>query len=442
MSNHFYILHAESQQHRDRFLTALSCWSGFVCFGNPFAPDFDPARPPWLAARPTERFLIHSDNTEQLVALQRASETLPGNARLAGMFDYEAGSLLEPALRKLAPESGRVVIAAGLYLWWLQPIAGSGWAFELHLAEGCKIEVVDTLTQLLEETAAPVTPEQRPLALGSFHADEQQARFERNVNRILDYIRSGDCYQVNLSQRFRSAYSGPLWQAYSHLISQFPTGHAAYLTVGPGPVLSISPESFLEINGDQVVTQPIKGTRPRGSSDEEDRRLAAELSNSLKDRAENVMIVDLLRNDLGRFCVPGSIRADKLMALESYRNVHHLVSTVSGRLAPGHQPLAALCQAFPGGSITGAPKIRAMEIIAELELTERGPYCGSAFYLTSAGDLYSNIAIRTLYGDGEYLYCHGGGGIVADSDPGSEYQETLDKIGPMMKALERRFGQA
>lgn len=440
MSNHLYILHAESQQHRDRFLTALSRWSGFVCFGNPFAPAMDTTRLPWFAAQPAEQFLIHSGNTDQLAALQRASEALPNKARLAGMFNYEAGYLLEPALRGLAPKPGQVTIAAGLYRWWLQSVAGSDLEFELHLTKGCEPDVVDTLTRLLKETASPTEQQDEALTLGPFQADEQQERFEGNVNRILDYIRSGDCYQVNLSQRFRSGYSGPLWSAYTHLINQFPTGHAAYLTVGPGPVLSISPESFLEINGDRVVTQPIKGTRPRGSSQEEDRRLATELSNSLKDRAENVMIVDLLRNDLGRFCVPGSIRADKLMTLESYRNVHHLVSTVTGRLTPGHPPFKALCQAFPGGSITGAPKIRAMEIIAELELTERGPYCGSAFYLTGAGDLYSNIAIRTLYGDGAYLYCHGGGGIVADSDPGAEYQETLDKVGPMMKALEQRFG--
>ncbi|MDX1754933.1 MAG: anthranilate synthase component I family protein [Marinobacter sp.] len=441
MSKNLYILHAESQQHRDRFLIALSRWPGFVCFGNPCAPGSGPSRQPWLAANPDDTFLIHSGRPDELAALQRASEAMPEGARLAGMFEYEAGYLLEPALASLAPPAEEVVIAAGLYRWWLQPVAGT-LDFELHGADRGSVAIQDSLAQLLRETATGEPPRMaaETLSVTPFRPDEPPGRFQDNVGSILDYIFSGDCYQVNLSQRFRSAYTGNLWLAYRHLITQFPTGHAAYLNLGPTAVVSISPESFLEIDGDRVITQPIKGTRPRGASAEEDRRLSEELRNSPKDRAENVMIVDLLRNDLGRFCRAGSIRADKLMALESYRNVHHLVSTVTGHLASEVSPLAALRQAFPGGSITGAPKIRAMEIIEELELTPRGPYCGSAFYLTGEGSLYSNIAIRTLYGDGSTLYCHGGGGIVADSDPAAEYQETLDKVGAMMRELERTFG--
>ena len=442
MSNHFYILHAESQQHRDRFLIALSRWTGFVCFGNPYVPTANGDRRPWFAAEPARQFLIGSANADQLEELLQASQTLPEGARMAGMFDYEAGYLLEPALNSLGPSAEQVVITAGVYHWWLQPVVDSSLSYELHTATGCKDEIVDSIRRLLRETAEDSigADPKTPLSIAPFQGDEDASRFQRNVGRILDYILSGDCYQVNLSQRFSSAYSGNLWPAYSHLVTQFPTGHAAYLAVGARPVLSISPESFLEINGHQVVTKPIKGTRPRGADATEDQSLADELRNSLKDRAENIMIVDLLRNDLGRFCSPGSIKATKLLALESYRNVHHLVSTVTGQLSSECAPLAALCKAFPGGSITGAPKIRAMEIIAELELTQRGPYCGSAFYVTSEGNLYSNIAIRTLYGDGQYLYCHGGGGIVADSDPAAEYQETLDKVGAMMRELEEAFG--
>jgi len=188
-----------------------------------------------------------------------------------------------------------------------------------------------------------------------------------------------------------------------------------------------------------VTTRPIKGTRPRSSDVQRDRLLAEELRNHPKDRAENLMIVDLLRNDLGKSCMPGSVRVPELFRVESFANVHHLVSTVAGRIAPGRDALDVLRDCFPGGSVTGAPKLRAMQIIEQLEPDRRGVYCGAIGYAGFDGNLDSNIAIRTLVYDQKLIYCWAGGGIVADSDRAAEYQETLDKASAMLGLL-RRYG--
>jgi para-aminobenzoate synthetase component 1 len=201
--------------------------------------------------------------------------------------------------------------------------------------------------------------------------------------------------------------------------------------------VSASPERFVKVTDGEVETRPIKGTRPRGSTSEEDRRLAEELRLSAKDRAENVMIVDLLRNDLGRVCDFGSVRVPRVCEVESFRFVHHLVSEVRGRLRPDQTPLDLLRAAFPGGSVTGAPKVRAMEIIAELEPTARGPYCGCLGYIGFDGAMDTNILIRTFTAAQGWWQFPVGGGIVADSDPQREYEETLHKGAGLLRALER-----
>jgi len=241
---------------------------------------------------------------------------------------------------------------------------------------------------------------------------------------------------VNLAQRFSARFEGSVWEAYMRLSSALPAPMSAFFN-GPGfSCLSLSPERFLSIRQSHVTTYPIKGTRARSDNPETDLQQALELQASPKDRAENLMIVDLLRNDLGLSCVPGSIRVPKLFAVESYANVHHLVSTIEGRLRPDIHPLQALINAFPGGSITGAPKRRAMEIIDELEPDNRSFYCGSAFYCDISGRLDSSILIRSLVAENGELHCWGGGGIVADSTCEQEYQETLDKVGLLLKTLE------
>ena len=251
-----------------------------------------------------------------------------------------------------------------------------------------------------------------------------------------EYILAGDIFQANLSQRFDAPLSEPPWEFYRRLRTQNAAPFAAFLDFPEALVLSASPERFLSVSADgSVETRPIKGTRPRGVGPEHDAALGQALTASAKDRAENLMIVDLLRNDISRVCAPGSVRVPELFALEHYATVHHLVSTVVGDLAPGEDALSLLRAAFPGGSITGAPKVRAMEIIAELEPSERGVYCGAIGYVSLTGALDCSIAIRTAVAHAGRVYFSAGGGIIADSDPEEEYRETLDKARGMIDAL-------
>lgn len=256
------------------------------------------------------------------------------------------------------------------------------------------------------------------------------------VERVRAYIFAGDIFQANLSQRFEAPVTEPAWALYRRLRVGNPAPFAAFLDLPDAAVLSASPERFLRVDATGgVETRPIKGTRPRGVGPEHDAALGQALTESSKDRAENLMIVDLMRNDLSRVCTPGSVRVAELFALEQYATVHHLVSTVVGQLAPGADALDLLRAAFPGGSITGAPKLRAMEIIAELESSRRGVYCGSIGYWSVTGALDASIAIRTAVARAGRVYFNAGGGVVADSDPAAEYQETLDKARGLIDAL-------
>ena len=257
------------------------------------------------------------------------------------------------------------------------------------------------------------------------------------VARVIEYVYAGDIFQASLSQRLQAPLAGTPFELYRRLRQRNPAPFAAYLDFGDVVVASSSPERFLRVDdGRRVETRPIKGTRPRGVGPEHDAALALALAESDKDMAENVMIVDLLRNDLSRVCQPGTVRVPELFALEHYHTVHHLVSTVVGELTPGHDALDLLRAAFPGGSITGAPKVRAMQIIAELEPTQRAVYCGSIGYVSVTGALDTSIVIRTYLVVGRDVYFQVGGGIVADSDPAQEYRETLDKAHGLIAALE------
>lgn len=256
------------------------------------------------------------------------------------------------------------------------------------------------------------------------------------VSRAREYIVAGDIFQANLSQRFDAPLVEPPWTLYRRLRAQNAAPFAAYLDFPDGPILSASPERFLRMDGaSHVETRPVKGTRPRGTGAEHDAALGAALVESGKDRAENLMIVDLMRNDLSRVCAPGTVRVSELFALEHYATVHHLVSTVIGTLGPGETAFDLLRATFPGGSITGAPKLRAMEIIAELEPSQRGVYSGAIGYLSVTGALDSSIAIRTAVALDRQVYFNAGGGVVADSDPDEEYRETLDKARGIIDAL-------
>jgi para-aminobenzoate synthetase component 1 len=257
------------------------------------------------------------------------------------------------------------------------------------------------------------------------------------VARVREYILAGDIFQANLSQRFQCLSDEAPFQLYQRLRQLNPAPFAAYLGFDEVAVLSASPERFLRLDEDRrrIETRPIKGTRPRGLGPMHDAALGRALAESEKDRAENVMIVDLLRNDLSRVCRPGTVRVPELFALEHHPTVHHLVSTVVGEIEPGSGAVELIRATFPGGSITGAPKVRAMEIIAELEPTQRGVYCGSIGYVSATGAMDTSIVIRTYLALRGQVYFQAGGGIVADSDPELEYRETLDKARGLIETL-------
>ena len=255
------------------------------------------------------------------------------------------------------------------------------------------------------------------------------------VNRVREYIVAGDVFQVNLSQRFEADLEIPPYELYKRLRTVNPAPFASYLNFQGVTLVSTSPERFLKVQGDLVETRPIKGTRPRGRDTVEDERLAQELTHSAKDRAENVMIVDLERNDLGRVCHYGTVKVTELAILETFPTVFHLTSTVVGRLRRGKSNIDLLKATFPGGSITGAPKVRAMEIIDELEPTKRSVYTGSIGYLSFNGDMDINIVIRTFLIKEGKAYFQVGGGIIYDSDSEAEYMETLDKANALIQAL-------
>ncbi len=287
----------------------------------------------------------------------------------------------------------------------------------------------------LKENRPPAEfrPSRKFSALWSKH------QYQRAFKKIKSYINSGDCYQVNLTQPIQARYQGDPFSAFKKVLAKHNAPHFAFIRTGKGDVLSFSPESFLSIDHHKIQTKPIKGTRKRHSDPDADHAIGQELLHSEKDRAENVMIVDLLRNDLGRIAKTGSVQVADLCKLESFSNVHHLVSTVEATLKPGVEPMHALLTCSPGGSITGAPKIRAMEIIDELEDFPRSVYCGSIFMLGLNGRLESNIAIRTMTCKNGVATVWGGGGIVADSDEEAEYRESLDKIRHIVEVLESKL---
>jgi para-aminobenzoate synthetase component 1 len=358
---------------------------------------------------------LSADNAADLVrcAAETEKALAGGYAFAAGGLPYEAGA-------------------------WLRGVNHSS------SVKGRGMPVMPAVIHLYKGLPAPVrgssaAPTGEFILGGAFRAEQGREEYLHSLGRIKDYLSAGDCYQVNLAQRFSAHFKGDPLTAWLALQEAHPAPHSCYFDAGDSQIFGVSPERFLSIRDRQVVTEPIKGSRPRGATTQEDQAFGDELLSNPKDRAENLMIVDLLRNDLGACCEPGSVNADPLFQLRRFSNVQHLVSTVTGTLRRDLSPLDALLGAFPGGSITGAPKKRAMEIIAELEPVPRGAYCGSFFWMDNKGNLDSNILIRTLQTEGNKLYCHGGGGIVFDSVPEAEYEESCFKVAKLMGALEERF---
>ncbi|WP_404362353.1 aminodeoxychorismate synthase component I [Marinobacter sp.] len=369
------------------------------------------------------------------------SGDIPFTGGFIGFAAYELGFFCEPSLLHHARSLPRdmLLLSTAFFGWALIQDLEKAESFLLFNPQ-CSEATKHTVRQLL--ASLPDTPSRDASSpagfslLQPFTPLEPEQAYIEHFNRVQEYIQAGDCYQANLAQCFEAPFRGNPWHAFRTLSKAFPTPFSAFLDLDEQQIVSLSPERFVRIEGGQVETKPIKGTRRRGATATEDVALRDELVASEKDRAENLMIVDLLRNDLGRSCATGSVRVESLFRVESYRNVHHLVSTITGRLRDGVTPFRALMRAYPGGSITGAPKIRSMEIIQELEAQPRGPYCGSIFYLSSHGRMDSSIAIRTALCRNGAMRFWGGGGVVADSEADSEYQETLTKVRPMMEVLE------
>jgi len=408
----------------------------------------------YLMADPSRVWLTHPDDPSD--ALQQASRYLaerrvapipglpPFQGGVAGFLGYEFGRRLERIPAPRSDDLGLPDAWLGAYGWVVVWDHGEGRAWVLagpwdSGAAGPSPEerIRDIRTRLEGAGSAHGPNVAAPAASPAFRSGFTRDEYLRAVARVREYILAGDIFQANLSQRFAAPWPGDSFDFYRRLTCANPAPFAAFFQGDGYAVASASPERFVSVDaGGRVETRPIKGTRSRGSTPGEDRRLADELLASEKDRAENVMIVDLLRNDLSKACLPGTVEVPVLCALTSHPTVHHLESIVTGQLEPGRTALDLLRASFPGGSITGAPKVRAMEILAELEPVARGVYCGAIGWMSVTGAMDTSIAIRTVTLTNERAYFHAGGGIVADSDPATEYQETLDKAAGIRRAFE------
>ncbi len=382
----------------------------------------------------------HADFDNKLSAM-------PFTGGAAGYFGYHSGDLYKSGdpykgadvcvsgKTFESDESGKLPTAhIGIYHWAIV-VDHQLQKTHFFVLTDCPLPVREQVNALMSSDRKLATPPAFMLT-EPFTSNMSPAVYKPLFERLKKYIEAGDCYQANLAQRFHSRYLGTPLLAYLQLRERSKSPFSAYLGMQDNAILSLSPERFLQTRQRKVLTQPIKGTRRRGTNPAQDEALKNALCNSEKDRAENLMIVDLLRNDLGSICKTGTVKTEKLFELQSFNSVHHLVSTISGELPEDKSPLDLLRNCFPGGSITGAPKIRAMQIIAELEPDPRQIYCGAIGYIGFDGQMDTNITIRTLLCEQGKIYCWGGGGIVADSVCEQEYQEGHDKVTLLLCTLQ------
>jgi para-aminobenzoate synthetase component 1 len=371
-----------------------------------------------------------------LVTNNNPSEAIPFTGGAIGFFGYELLHHWHRIPLRHQRDIKLPDMLVGLYSWVLVID---------HQEQCCNLIIRDECPESTRHvvTEAFMQPESQAsgkfILSGDFTSNFSRDEYQEAYQRVIDYIHAGDCYQVNLTQRFSAPCSGDPYTAFTRLQTIAKAPFAAFMEDEEQAVLSFSPERFIQVKDCKVMAQPIKGTRPRDGDPKIDLHNRTELETSLKDRAENLMIVDLLRNDLGRICSTGSIDVPELFETQSFTNVHHLVSTITGSLHNKQDVFELLKAGFPGGSITGTPKTRAMEIINELETVMRSVYCGAFAWIDVTGNMDSNICIRTLVKDKDSIHCWGGGGVVADSIGEQEYQETLDKISLFMNALKAEF---
>ncbi|GAB5414438.1 MAG: aminodeoxychorismate synthase component I [Congregibacter sp.] len=414
-----------------------------------------------VAAQPDETRSLHipatatdSEAARQIDSLKRYTKSavdehaqgidasgadLPFHGGYIGHLSYELGRHLQGLDRR---RDGALPLASVFYFSWAVVQDQRTQRAWLVSDGSVPEERLEKVRSLVCAPAGPRSSSAIDFALDTrFGGPWDVTAYGDVFSAVKRYIQAGDCYQINIGQDFSAPYRGDLLPAYRWLRDVTQAPYSAFLPLDDEhSLLCLSPERFLEFDKGRVSTKPIKGTRPRHADPDEDARAARDLVNSDKERAENLMIVDLLRNDIGRYCETGSVSVDKLFALESYQSVHHLVSTVSGNLRKDTLPMELLLGCLPGGSITGAPKHRAMQIIDELETAARQAWCGTVFYLSNHGRMDSNITIRSLYNAHGRLHCWAGGGLVDDSCTEAEFAEQRHKVGAMLDSLERRAG--
>jgi len=367
----------------------------------------------------------------------QAVDSVPFSGGLAGHLSYDLG-LEQHNIRSKFNHLDTPLAVVGLYDWCCHVDHKKEQAFVI-IQPHCPDEIRENINYFIKKIIdyTPINGTEKLIDIGEpWYCNMEKSTYKEAFHAIHNYIINGDVYQANLTRQWQvNSGSHSDWALYSQLLNEMPAPFSVFHRNKTHSLLSVSPERFIQIEDDKLLAQPIKGTRPRGLNDIEDRDLRDALINSEKDKAENLMIVDLLRNDLAKNAAPGSVKVDKLFEVQSFKNVHHLVSTVSAKLKKQSHPIDVIRDAFPGGSITGAPKKRAMEVIDELETVPRGNYCGCSFFLSGDGYLDSNILIRSLTLRNDTLSCSGGGGIVFDSEFKSEYEESEVKVSKIMKAL-------
>jgi len=374
-----------------------------------------------------------------------AGGTLPFAGGALGYFAYDLARRIEKLSSNALPVVAAPEMMIGVYDWAL--VVDHREKKSLLVSHGLNAETLQQWHALQALFHVPQAASSLQEKTSKFEVSSPivsnltEPQYEQAFAKVKAYIEAGDCYQVNLAQRFSAKVVGNSWPVYKKLREISPAPFMAYMNLPLNEtehfqVLSNSPERFIQLMDDHVETRPIKGTRPRSANAAEDEKNAQALQNSEKDKAENLMIVDLLRNDLSKTCAIGSVKVNKLFQLQSFANVHHLVSIIEGKLKPNQTAMDLLRACFPGGSITGAPKLRAMQIIDELEPHRRGLYCGAIGYIGFDGDMDTNITIRTAVISKNELNFYVGGGIVADSEAQKEYIETLDKASSITRIMQ------
>jgi para-aminobenzoate synthetase component 1 len=387
--------------------------------------------------------VLENIQKQTLTTLMDSAENLPFLGGALGYFSYDLGRRFEKLPTQAQQDINLPEMAVGIYA---QAIVFDHKRKQYFLIcqEDKRLAIEAFLRTKLNEKQSQQNLKDNFALTSPWQSNMNQASYIEKFKKVQQFLSSGDCYQINLSQRFETNYQGDEFQAYMALRSENKAPFSAFIRLDNSAILSVSPERFLKLSAGKVQSKPIKGTMPRSADKAQDELNAQQLANSIKDRAENVMIVDLLRNDISKVCQANTVVVPKLFDIESFPSVHHLVSTVEGQLSDQFNACDLMRGAFPGGSITGAPKIRAMEIIEQLEPHRRSVYCGSIGYISNCGTMDTSITIRTLICDRAKqtknqgkMYCSAGGGLVADSIAESEYQETFDKVNRILPILEQ-----